>query len=91
MSDYSDDTTPWQIGQARKVPGPRRTPERCCLLSDPPLHLDVSRCTKHRRIELCVNYVGYVLTDEQAMQLGSALIAAASGERGSTEPAGDLP
>jgi hypothetical protein len=37
-----------------------------------------------------INRVPYVLTNEQANQLGLALIYAASGGQGDTEPAGDL-
>jgi hypothetical protein len=60
-------------------------------MSSPPRHLDVSRCNRHKRIEIWINHVPYALTGPQAYQLGLALVAAASGEEGSREPAGDLP
>jgi hypothetical protein len=74
-----------------RKPRPDRSPlDSCCLAADPPRHIDVSRCDKHRRIELWINHVPHWLTDRQAEQLALALLAAASGEPGSREPAGDL-
>ena len=74
-----------------KIMPPDSPLRRCCLLSEAPRQLDVSRCTKHQRIELWVNHAGYYLTDELAEQLGRALLAAAANEGGSPEPAGDRP
>jgi hypothetical protein len=64
--------------------------DRCCLFSEPPKHLDVSRCDLHRRLELWVNHVPYVLTRQQAWALGMALVDASTGGKGDTRPAEDL-
>lgn len=67
-----------------------RSRPQCCLFSEPPKHLDVSRCQKHDRIELWVNHVAYVLTEGECKALGLALIKAAANVGGMNEPAGDL-
>jgi hypothetical protein len=65
--------------QVRKSRPGKSAADRCCLFSDSPRHLDVSRCHQHDRIELWVNHEPFVLTKEIAMQLGLALCAASVG------------